>query len=404
MSTVTSAEEEKALPDLRKLLRKFYLKVHPDLFASYPKERAANQNALKELTSFTEEWVKNTAQSTFVPKTQKKIQFFLKKRPTAVPTPGSTEKLPKETPSTLDSPPNSESESGFVAHSMTLINNGSFTEVQNQYAKLFAQVGLPTLFTVGGKSNELAEFNFMDEFLVKHKETARENVKREEEASNEVREIIFRFKHHFNVSIITDSVFYNYFNFQNLVALRQVYRALESLKETDPHVITALSGAVVGLDSASADYAVDYEQGKIFLDRDGSALEYLRPLRALKLDELRAGIENRGAAEKEVEKEFQQSQGIMDKFSKQIGVKSIQMSEESSFYADDYQMDENGSEILRYNREQETILYRKLANELREEHRNLSRPWPKGKMRQVPIEIRTLHGEEGKSSRLFSDT
>lgn len=377
----SSASEENKTPDLRKLLRKFYLKVHPDLFTSHPRERVINQNSLKELTSFTEEWVKNNSQSTFLPKTQKQIQFYLKKKPT-------------DKPSELNENPEAEGDGAFALHTMTLISNGSFTEVQSQYSKLFAQVGLPTTFLVGEKSNELADFNFMDEFLVKHKETARENVKKEEEASTEVREIVFRFKHHFNITINTDSVFYNHFFFQNREALLQLYRATESLRETDPQLLAALSGCVISLDSATANYAVDYATGRIFVDRDGTSMEHLRRLRELKVDELRAGIENRDKNESELEKEFKQSQGILDKFARQIGVKSIEMAEETSFYTDDYQMDENGQERLPYNREKEMLLYRRLAGKIRDEHRHLARPWPKGKMRQVPIEIRSLYDKE----------
>jgi len=377
-----TATEENKTPDLRKLLRKFYLKVHPDLFTSHPRERVTNQNSLKELTSFTEEWMKNTSQSTFLPKTQKQIQFYLKKKPTGEPS------------NELNESPDAEGDNAFALHTMTLVSNGSFTEVQSQYSKLFAQVGLPTTFLVGEKSNELADFNFMDEFLVKHKETARENVKREEEASTEVGEIIFRFKHHFNITINTDSVFHNHFYFQNRDSLLQLYRAVESLRETDPQVMAALSGCVVSLDSATVNYAVDYATGRIFVDRDGTSMEHLRHLRALKIDELRAGIQNRDKNESELEKEFKQSQGILDKFARQIGVKSIEMAEESSFYTDDYQMDENGQERLPYNREKEMLLYRRLAGKVRDEYRHLARPWPKGKMRQVPVEIRSLYDKE----------
>ena len=116
-------------PELRKLMRKFYLKVHPDLFADFPKERAVNQNSLKELTSFTEEWCKNTAQSNFVPKKQQKIQFYVKKKQTV------DQELPEASASSQDS--NADK---FSIHTMTLISNGSFSEVQGQYSKLFAQV------------------------------------------------------------------------------------------------------------------------------------------------------------------------------------------------------------------------------------------------------------------------
>merc|ERR1712063_88403 len=40
------------------------------------------------------------------------------------------------------------------------------------------------------------------------------------------------------------------------------------------------------------------------------------------------------------------------------------------------------------------LLYRRLSAKIRDEHRHLSRPWTKGKMRQVPVEIRSLYDKE----------
>lgn len=197
--------EASSPPDLRKLLRKFYLKVHPDLFSSYPKEQTVNQNSLKELTSFTEEWCKNTSQSTIVPKTKKEIQFYLKKRKNK-----DEETLLKETNE------NDDNNDTFTLHKMTLVSNGAFNEVQAQYAKLFEQAGLPSKFIVDGKSSELSDFHFMDEFLAKHKEEAREKVKKEDQAAVNVTEIIFRLKHHYKITINTDAVFENYFHYQTL--------------------------------------------------------------------------------------------------------------------------------------------------------------------------------------------
>jgi hypothetical protein len=38
-----AAEKRKRLPQLKHTLRKFYLKVHPDLFGNYPKEKETNE-------------------------------------------------------------------------------------------------------------------------------------------------------------------------------------------------------------------------------------------------------------------------------------------------------------------------------------------------------------------------
>lgn len=153
-----STEKEKEVPELRKILRKFYLKVHPDLFTDFPKEKVNNQNSLKELTAFTDQWCKNTAQSVHKPKTKKTIQFYLKKQ--------KEEKKPETESDSIDpvvSQPKEEPSDGLTTFSMTLISNGSFSEIQSQYVNLFARVSIKRITLKKNprrkyKSNNLRRF------------------------------------------------------------------------------------------------------------------------------------------------------------------------------------------------------------------------------------------------------
>ena len=49
------AQPKHAIP-LSSALRKFYLKVHPDLFSGHPKEQTANENSFKSLTEYLENY------------------------------------------------------------------------------------------------------------------------------------------------------------------------------------------------------------------------------------------------------------------------------------------------------------------------------------------------------------
>jgi hypothetical protein len=68
-STVTKAtkpapaQSKHAIP-LSSALRKFYLKVHPDLFAGHPKEQTANENSFKSLTEYLENYKQETESTT----------------------------------------------------------------------------------------------------------------------------------------------------------------------------------------------------------------------------------------------------------------------------------------------------------------------------------------------------
>ena len=231
----------------------------------------------------------------------------------------------------------------------------------------------------------------MDEFLSKHKETARENARKEDEAAVAVKEVIFRLDHHYKIAINTDSMFRNNFHVQNHQALQRLYNVLETLKDSDRELIKALEGTKFGLDSASADYAVDYENGSVFIDREGSPMEYIKHIKKLDTQKLRDGIANRGKSESESQEQFKRVQRVLDKFAGQLGIKSIEMAEETSFYTEDYQMNERGTEKLPYNYERELLLYRRFAANIKDHHKLVSRPWPKGKMKNVPVVVRTLN-------------
>ena len=126
--------------ELRKLLRKFYVKVHPDLFSSYPKEQMINQNSLKELTTFTQEWCRNTSQSTFLPKTSTTIEFYLRKKKKDTPEPNANASDPIVSEESKEIESKDQGNETFHHHKMTLISNGSFSEVKAQYVRLFEQV------------------------------------------------------------------------------------------------------------------------------------------------------------------------------------------------------------------------------------------------------------------------
>ena len=230
----------------------------------------------------------------------------------------------------------------------------------------------------------------MDEFLVNHKEAARENVKKEEKASQLVKELIFKFKHHQDITIYVGNGFENYFNFENVNVLENLRESMDSMKRTNPEIVDALKGAIIGFDSPSSQYAADYEQGILFVDREGSPIEYIRHFRSVDIPKLRQGIERRGKQESDEQQELKHSQNILEKFGKQIGIKSIEMAEKSSFYSDDYQVNEDGKEKLPYNYEKELKDYHSFAKNIRDHHKVISRPWQKGKMKQVPVWIRNL--------------
>jgi len=61
-------------PNISKLLKQFYLKVHPDLFGQFPELRAANEEAMRTLNGLLEEM--KSGESPFPPRRTQRITFY----------------------------------------------------------------------------------------------------------------------------------------------------------------------------------------------------------------------------------------------------------------------------------------------------------------------------------------
>lgn len=231
----------------------------------------------------------------------------------------------------------------------------------------------------------------MDEFLTKYKEDAREKTKKSEESQKQLGEILFRFEHHFNITIIQDSMFRNHMAGDNLSALQKLYSSLESLRDLNPKLSKILEKTKIGLDSPTAHYGVDYEQGVIYISRDDSPTEYLENFLKLDASQFQNAVSARERLENKMTVEENHLQKHADRFASVISVQSLAIADETSFYTEDFQLNEDGSEKLLYNAEREKILYSNFVARLKDAQKLINRPWAKNKMKRVPIVIRSLN-------------
>ncbi|KAJ1472386.1 hypothetical protein T484DRAFT_1914810 [Baffinella frigidus] len=160
----SSSEAASELPSMEKVLRSLYMRVHPDLFTSFPAARAQNEEGLKVLSEFLE-----TTKDDAPPSKHKNFAIEFKMKPERVED-DSGESIAELT----------EKDLRHVSATLRSSGNSSASERNAQLARLFEACGLETRFkgsgggggTRGGVRGGIWVSGALEEFLALNKEAA----------------------------------------------------------------------------------------------------------------------------------------------------------------------------------------------------------------------------------------
>ena len=359
--TTTTNDEQ---PLLNKILRQFYIKVHPDLFSSSKEHQLVNQGSLKEFTSFIEQWKQNPNPNRLAKSKKKTIHFFVKEKL-------STNDLAVDT--------TNEAKQAFRKVEVDLIDNGEFSAIKGEISKLFDQVGLPTEFKVGNEDN-LNEFETISDFLTKHKESSREEANKEREAEDFVEKALFKLKRTYSIIVSEETLGY-FYSMENKEILANLTKALDNLRTSNPDLVDSLKNYTICLE---ADNKIDYDDKSLVLDRSNSAPQIAQILSKLNLENLKKpktkGLELNTLRE--------DNDKLAEKISLKFGLNSITLADRDSYFILNEETGEFSEEVV-YNLDVEIKRLNKFLSSIHNATA-LIRTWKKGLYRPIGVRVRSM--------------